>query len=69
MHSYYLRAVKNYKDAFKLMRATKIERFNSRSYFYYVANRINPLTVTVDLSRLPPVVIEGQSYTELPKEL
>ena len=69
MHSYRLRAVKNYKDAFKLMRITKIERFNSRSYFYYVDNRINPLIVTVDLSRLPLVIIEGQSYMELPKEL
>ena len=59
MYSYYLRAVKNYKDAFKLIRATKMERFNSRSYFYYVANGINPLTVTVDLSRLPLVIIEG----------
>ena len=59
MHSYYLRAVKNYEDAFKLIRATKIERFNSRFYFYYVANGINPLTITVDLSRLPLVIIEG----------
>jgi hypothetical protein len=59
MHSYYLKAVKNYKDTFKLIRATKMERFNSRSYFYYVDNRINPLTITVDLSRLPPVIIEG----------
>jgi hypothetical protein len=54
---------------FKLIRATKIEYFNSCSYFYYVNNRINPLTVTVDLSRLPLVIIEGQSYIELPKEL
>ena len=59
MHSYRLKAVKNYKNVFKLMRATKIERFNSRSYFYYINNRINPLTITVDLSRLPPVIIEG----------
>ena len=59
MHSYRLKAVKNYKDAFKLMRATEMERFNSRSYFYYVDNRINPLTITVDLSRLPLVIIEG----------
>ena len=59
MHSYYLRAVKNYKDTFKLIYATKIERFNSRSYFYYVNSGINPLTITVDLSRLPPVIIEG----------
>ena len=69
MYSYRLRAVENYKDAFKLMRVTKMERFNSRSYFYCVNSRINPLTVTVDLSRLPPVIIEGQSYIELPKEL
>jgi hypothetical protein len=59
MHSYHLRAVKNYKDVFKLIRVTKIERFNSRSYFYYIDSGINPLTVTVDLSRLPLVVIEG----------
>ena len=51
------------------MRVTEMERFNSRSYFYCVDNRINPLTVTVDLSRLPLVIIEGQSYIELPKEL
>ena len=59
MYSYCLRAVKNYKDAFKLMRVTKMERFNSRSYFYCVNSGINPLTVTVDLSRLPLVVVEG----------
>ena len=69
MHSYYLRAVKNYKNAFQLMRAAKIERFNSCLYFYCVSNGINPLTVAVDLSRVPSVVIEGQSYIELPKEL
>ena len=51
------------------MRATKIERFNSRSYFYYINNRINPLTITVDLSRVPPIIAEGQSYAKLPKEL
>ena len=59
MHSYRLRAVKNYKDAFKLIRITKMERFNSRSYFYYVNSGINPFTIIVDLSRLPPVIIEG----------
>jgi hypothetical protein len=69
MHSYRLKAIKNYKDTFKLIRVTKIERFNSCSYFYYINNRINPLTITVDLSRLPLVIIEGQSYIELPKEL
>ena len=69
MHSYYLKAVKNYKDMFQLMRATKIGRFNSRLYFYCVNNGINPLTITVDLSRVPLIVIEGQSYMELFKEL
>ena len=69
MHSYYLRAVKNYKDTFQLIRATKIECFNSRLYFYCVNHRINPLTVAVDPSIVPPVVTEGQSYIELPKEL
>ena len=59
MHSYYLRAIKNYKDTFKLIRVTKIERFNSRLYFYYINNGINPLTVTVDLSRVPLIIIEG----------
>jgi hypothetical protein len=59
MHSYCLRAVENYKDTFQLMRATEIERFNSRLYFYYVDNRINPLTIAVDLSRVPPIVVEG----------
>ena len=46
-----------------------MERFNSRFYFYCVDSRIDPLTVTVDLSRLPLVIIEGQSYIELLKEL
>ena len=51
------------------MRVIKMGRFNSRLYFYCVNNRINPLTVTVDLSRVPLIVVEGQSYVELPKEL
>jgi len=59
MYFYRLRAVKNYKDIFKLMRATKIERFNSRFYFYYINNRINPLAITVDLNRVPLVIVEG----------
>ena len=58
MHSYCLRAVKNYKDTFKLIYATKIERFNSRSYFYCVNSRINPLTITVDPNRVPPIVVK-----------
>jgi len=59
MYSYYLRAVKNYKDAFKLMRVTKIKRFNSRLYFYCVNNRINSLTIAVDLSRVPLIITKG----------
>ena len=51
------------------MRVTEMECFNSHSYFYCVDNRINPLTVTIDLSKLPLVVVEGQSHIELPKEL
>jgi hypothetical protein len=69
MYSYRLKAIRNYKDIFKLMRATKKKRFNSRLYFYYINNRIDPLTVAVDLSRVPPIIIEGQSHMELPKEL
>ena len=69
MYSYCLRAIKNYKDVFQLIHVTKIERFNSRLYFYYINNRINPLAVVVDLSRVPPVIIKGQSHAELPKEL
>ena len=51
------------------MRIIKIKRFNNRLYFYCVNNKINPLAVVVDLSRVPPIVIEGQSHAELPKEL
>jgi len=69
MHSYRLRAVENYKDAFQLMRATEMERFDSRSYFYCVDNGIDPSTVAVDPSRVSPVVAEGQSHAELPEEL
>ena len=58
MYFYCLRAVKNYKDAFKLIYITKIKCFNSRSYFYYINNKINPLTVTVDPSKLPPIIAE-----------
>ena len=46
-----------------------MERFNSRSYFYYINNGINPLTVAVDLSKMPSIITEGQSYIKLPKEL
>ena len=69
MYSYCFRAVKNYKEAFQFIHTTKMEHFNSRSYFYCINNRINPLTIAVDLSRVPPVVVKGQNYTELLKEL
>jgi len=51
------------------MRATEIKRFNSRLYFYCINNKINPLTVVVNLSKVPLVIIKGQSYTKLFKEL
>jgi len=41
------------------MRATKMERFNSRLYFYCVNRGINFITVAVELSVVPPVVAEG----------
>ena len=59
MHFYRYKAVENYKDAFKLIHATEKKRFNSRSYFYYINNGINPLAVAVDLSRVPLIIIEG----------
>ena len=69
MHFYRLKAVENYKDAFKLIHTTKKKRFNSRLYFYCVNNGIDSLTIAVDSSRVPPIVAEGQSHAELPKEL
>jgi len=56
MHSYHLKAAENYKDAFKLMHITEIERFNSHLYLYYINNRINPLAIIVDPSRVPPII-------------
>jgi len=46
-----------------------MERFNSRLYFYCVNHGINPSTIAVDLSIMPPVIAEGRSYIKLPKEL
>jgi len=69
MYSYCLKAAKNYKDIFKLMRAAEIKRFNSHLYFYCINNRINLLTITVDLNRVPFIIKEGQSYIKLPKKL
>ena len=69
MHSYCLRAVKNYKDAFQLIYTTEMECFNSHLYFYYVDNGIDPSTVVADLSRVLPIVTERQSHVELPEEL
>ena len=48
---------------------TKIKRFNSRLYFYYINNKINPSTVVVNLSKIPLIIIKGQSHIKLPKEL
>ena len=46
-----------------------MERFNSHSYFYYINNGMDPLTIIVDPSRLPPIITEGQSHVKLPEEL
>jgi len=69
MYFYYLKAAKNYRDIFKLIYVTEIEYFNSCLYFYYINNRIDTLAVIVDLSWVPPIIKEEQSYIELPKEL
>ena len=69
MYFYCLKAAENYKDAFKLIHATEMDRFNSCLYFYCVDNGIDLLTISVDLNRVPPIAKEGWSYVELPKEL
>ena len=69
IYSYYFKAAKDYKDIFKLMRVAEIKCFNSYLYFYYINNRINLLTIIVDLNRVPFIIKEGQSYIELPKKL
>ena len=57
------------KNIFKLIRAVEIKRFNSCLYFYYINNRINPLIIMVDLSKIPPIIKKRQSYIELLKKL
>jgi len=47
----------------------EIKRFNSRLYFYCINNGINFLIITVDLNKVPFVIIKGQSYIKLLKEL
>jgi len=59
MYSYCFKAIKNYKNIFKLMRAVEIKRFNSYLYFYCINYKINLLTVTVDLNRVSPIIKEG----------
>ena len=69
MHFYYFKATKNYKDAFKLIYIIKIDRFNNYLYFYCINNRINPLTILVNLNRVPPITKKERSYIKLPKKL
>ena len=59
MHFYYFMAIENYKDMFQFMRATEIKCFNNYLYFYYINNRINLLTIAVDLNKIPFIVAEG----------
>ena len=69
MHSYRLKAVKNYKDVFKLIYITEMDRFNSYLYFYCVDNGINPLTISVNLSRVPLIAEKEWSHVKLSKKL
>ena len=46
-----------------------MEHFNSHLYFCYVDNGIDPSTIVVALSRVPPIIAKGQSHVKLPKEL
>ena len=69
MHSYRFKAAKNYKDIFKLIYVMEIDHFNSHLYFYCINNGINPLTISVNLSRVPLIAEKGRSYAKLPKEL
>ena len=59
MHSYCLKAAENYKDIFKLIYIIEIDRFNNHLYFYYINNRINPLTILVNVNRVPPIIKKG----------
>ena len=69
MYFYCLKAAKNYKDVFKLIYITEINCFNSCLYFYCINNRINPLAILVNLSRVPLITKKGWSHAKLPKEL
>jgi len=51
------------------MRAAEIKRFNSYLYFYCIDYGINLLIIIVNLNKIPFIIKEGQSYTELFKEL
>jgi len=51
------------------MRAVEIKCFNNCLYFYHINNRINPLTVTVNLNKVLFIIKEGQNYIELLKKL
>ena len=51
------------------MHATKMKSFNNCSYFYCVNNGINPSTIAVNLSKMPPIVAKKQNHTKLPKKL
>ena len=51
MYLYYFKAAKNYKNIFKLMCVVEIKHFNNCLYFYYINNKINSLTIIVDLNK------------------
>jgi len=41
------------------MRVAKIKHFNNYLYFYCINNKINPLTVIVDLNKILSIIKEG----------
>ena len=41
------------------MHAAKVKRFNNYLYFYYINHRINLLTITVNLNKMPFIIKEG----------
>jgi len=52
-----------------LIRTAEIKRFNSYLYFYCINNKINFLTIIVDLNRVFFIIKKRQSYMELFKKL
>jgi len=59
IYFYCFKAAGNYKNIFKLICVVKIKYFNNYLYFYCIDNRINLLTIIVDLNKVPFIIKEG----------